>query len=256
MLVGGRPHWPALRLVAEFGDPPPAAERLTGERAELNLKTGGRLTVDRRQATARYQVPRALSKEELVHPFLAPAAAVVAHWLGRLAFHAGAFVSDGGVWALVGAREAGKSSTLAWLASIDHQVVADDVLVLEDGSAFAGPRSIDLREDTADRLQAGRALGVIGARHRWRVTLPQIPPALPFRGWVFLDWGGGIDARRLSGSECLTRLVQNLTLHVSSTNPAALLELAGLPAWELRRPAEWSLMSESVERLLQLTRSP
>jgi hypothetical protein len=197
-----------------------------------------------------------LSSDELVHPFLAPAAAVVAHWLQRLSFHAGAFVSDGGVWALVGAREAGKSSTLAWLALHDHPIVADDVLVLEDGSAFAGPRSIDLREDTADRLEVGRALGVVGARHRWRVTLPQIDPELPFHGWVFLDWGDGIDARRLSGSDCLRRLIQNLTLRVSSTSPASLLELATLPAWELRRPRDWGVMTASAERLLVLTRSP
>lgn len=253
-LMHAQPDWPHLRIAVELGDPPVAAERVTEDRAEVILKTGGRLTVDRRQGLARYVVPRPLSDHELVHPFLAPAAAVMAHWLGRLSFHAGAFVAGGGAWGIVGDREAGKSSTLARLALDGHEIVADDLLVLEDGSAYAAPRSIDLRRDAADRLGVGTALGVVGTRPRWRVGLPQVNDGLPLRGWIFLSWGAEPQTRRLAGSECLMRLAANVGLRRTGRDPGALLELASLPAWDFQRPRDWARMGESTERLLAVTR--
>jgi hypothetical protein len=212
------------------------------------------LTLDRGRGVACYAVPRRLSTDELVHPYLAPAAAIVSRWMRRLSFHAGAFMSGDAAWGLVGDREAGKSSTLAWLAQGGHQVVADDVLVLENGTAYAGPRSVDLREDTAERLGVGEALGVVGARHRWRVALPPIQAEIPFRGWVFLAWGERLEAERLPGSECLTRLIANLTPQLPAADSAYLLELATLPAWELRRPKDWDLLGEAADLLLEATR--
>jgi hypothetical protein len=251
MLVDARPGWPRLRLVTELDDPPAGSETVTDDRAQLMLKTGGRLTLDRTRGLAHYTVPRPLSADELVHPYLAPAAAVVAHWTHRLSFHAGAFVGAGGTWGLVGDRAAGKSSTLAWLALNGHEVVADDVLVLQDGIAYAGPRSIDLREDAAERFGVGTALGVVGTRPRWRVVLPPIDPELPFRGWIFLAWGQRLESRRVGGSECLRRLVAQLALRLPVADPAYLLELASLPAWELRRPRDWRLLCQSGESLLR-----
>lgn len=254
MLVQARPEWPQLHLVSVLEDPPLAAEVVTADRAELILKTGGRLTIDRASGIASYAIPRQLTDEELIHPFLGPAAALVAFWLGRLSFHAGAFVSDGGVWGLVGDREAGKSSALAWFARTGHDVVADDLLMLGDGIAYAGPRSIDLRGDAAEHLGVGRALGVVGTRPRWRVVLPQMSGELPFRGWIFLGWGERIDARRLSGSECLARLIKALTVRLTAPDPAALLALTSLPAWEVRRPRDWKRLGETSERLLSVAR--
>jgi len=254
MLVDAQHEWPRLRIVSELADPPVAKESVTEGHAVLRLKTGGRLSLDRRQGVACYSIPRRLTDEELVHPFLAPAAAVVCHWAGRLSFHAGAFVADGGVWAVVGDREAGKSSTLAWLALSGREVVADDVLVLDGRAAFAGPRAIDLREETANRFGIGAALGVIGGRQRWRVTLPQLAAPLPFRGWMFLSWGDRLHSRRMGATECMRRLIVNLTLRVSASNPEQLLELATLPAWEVERPRDWDRLEEGAECLLGLTR--
>jgi hypothetical protein len=254
MLVAAQPGWPDLRLESELADPPVHPESVTDDHAILRLKTGGRLTLDRRSGVARYSVPRRLTDDDLVHPFLAPAAAVVSHWARRLSFHAGAFVADGGAWAVVGDRGAGKSSTLAWLALNDHDVVADDVLVLDGRSAFAAPRAIDLREETADRFGIGAALGVVGARRRWRVTLPQLAGRLEFRGWTFLGWGDRLQARRIGGAECMRRLIESLTLRMDASNPRSLLDLATLPAWELRRPRDWDRLEEGVECLLGLTR--
>jgi hypothetical protein len=254
MLGDARPEWPHLRLVSEFANPRAVEESVTDGRAVLRLKTGGRLTLDRQGGVACYAVPRFLTDEELVHPFLAPAAAIVSHWAGRLSFHAGAFVSDGAVWAVVGDREAGKSSTLAWLALNGHEVVADDVLVLDGGTAFAGPRAIDLREETAKRFGIGAALGVLGSRRRWRVTLPQIESRMPFRGWMFLSWGDRLEPRRMGAGDCMRRLLEGLTLRRDASDPGALLELATLPAWELQRPRDWDLLEDGVECLLGLTR--
>lgn len=253
LLVAANEEWPTLRLVASVEDVEPQEERVTDDRAVLNLNTGGRLTIDREDGVAHYVVPRPLSNEELVHPFLAPAASVMAHWLHRQCFHAGAFVSDAGVWALAGEREAGKSSMLAWLALRGHEVFADDVVVIENTYVFAGPRSIDLRAETADRFGVGRALGIVGARPRWRLALPGVRGELPFRGWVFLSWGESMEAEPISGSERLVRLFGHRTLRLPPPDPAAHLALAALPAWDFRRPRDWRFIDEAGERLLELT---
>ena len=44
---------------------------------------------------------------------------------------------------VVGTREAGKSSTLAWLAVAGTEVLCDDLLVIDGQSTFKGPRTID-----------------------------------------------------------------------------------------------------------------
>jgi hypothetical protein len=253
MLVPSPSDWPSLSLAAALVDPPPRRDRLTGDHADLTLNTGGRLTVDRRRGVATFSVPRPLSPHELVHPYLAPAAAVMSYWLRRTAFHAGAFVSGGGAWALAGDREAGKSSTLAALALRGHDVVADDVVIVAARTVFAGPRSIDLREETAKRFGVGEALGVVGTRPRWRVALPPAEPEFRFRGWFFLSWADEVEVRRLSVSECLSRLIQHCTIRMTPSDPASLLDFAALPAWEVGRPRDWSALDDALDVLLDVT---
>jgi hypothetical protein len=129
---------------------------------------------------------------ELVHPHLAPGAAVLARWLGRETLHAGAVLAGGGAWAMLGDRESGKSSTLDWLAAHGHPVLADDLLVLDGSDVLAGPRCIDLRADAAQRLGAGEPLGVVGTRERWRLRLGPLASSAPLRGWGILDWGDDV----------------------------------------------------------------
>lgn len=250
VLGAARPHWPAIRLESVRRDPPLEPERVTADRAEIVLKTGGRLVIDREAGVARYVVPRPLTQEELVHPYLAPTAAVVSHWSGRLAFHAGAFSAGGGVWGVVGDREAGKSSLLAWLAVNGHPIVTDDVLVIDDGRAHIGPRAIDLREQTADRLGIGASLGMVGARPRWRVSLPSLEGPLPFLGWIFLAWGERVGIERLTPGEALPRLLAALTFRLDVSDPPALVGLATLPAWQLRRPRDWAMLDATTDVLL------
>jgi hypothetical protein len=251
MLGDARPEWPRLRLVSEFANPRAVEESVTDGRAVLRLKTGGRLTLDRQGGVACYAVPRFLTDEELVHPFLAPAAAIVSHWAGRLSFHAGAFVSDGAVWAVVGDREAGKSSTLAWLALRGHPVVCDDMLILDGTAAFAGPRSIDLRPEAARQLGVGEPMGVVGTRERWRLRVGPVDSGMPMRGWIFLAWGPRLEIERLPGSRRIALLAAQRGVRLPPLDAASLLELAALPAWELRRPQAWDSVSDAAERLLE-----
>jgi hypothetical protein len=255
LLVPAQPDWPEFELVRRTGDSERTEEYLDDERAELRLRTGGEILIDRRAGTVTFVTPRELDLHEAIHPYLAPAAAAIARWLGRESFHAGAFVADGATWAVIGQRGSGKSSTLGRLALQGVPVVCDDMLVLEDLRPFAGPRSVDLRADGAEALGAGEALGVVGARERWRLELERLDEIPPLSGWIHLEWGEPVGLQPLSGAEKLRRLTPERGLRVPLRDPAALLALAGLPAWTFRRPQSWDSLSGAVENLLDGLRS-
>ena len=117
---------------------------------------------------------------------------------------------------------------------------------------FAGPRSVDLRRETAERLGAGEELGVIGARERWRVGLPPIEPEVPLAGWVFLEWGDEVAVTPVEPGERLARLLHHRGVRLPPASHEALLGLAALPAWEVRRPPDWDSLADSGERLLDV----
>ena len=131
--------WPALEVAVEVGELDAEAERLDDDNALLQLRTGGWIDLHREPGRARYVVPTALSTDELVHPFLAPAAALFAHWHGREGLHGGALALGGTAWGVIGDRFGGKSSLLAALAVSGTDVVCDDVLVLDGRVAYPGP---------------------------------------------------------------------------------------------------------------------
>ena len=202
--------------------------------------------------SVRFEVPHALRPDELVHPYLAPAAGVIGRWLGRESVHAGALAIGDRALGVVGTREAGKSSTLAWLALAGTEVLCDDLLVIDGRSTFTGPRSIDLREDAAERLGAGEAIGVTGARERWRLRLAPTADRHVLAGFVFLTWGDGVTLRSLGAGERLQRLAPHRGIRLEPTRVDALLDLATLPAWEISRPRSWASLPEVGRRLLEL----
>jgi hypothetical protein len=244
-------EWPLLTLRSQVGDGALEADRVSDRRAELRLHTGGSVVVDRDAGTVDYTTPRALGPEELVHPFLAPAAAIMAYWAGRPAVHAGAFVLDGRAWGVLGDREAGKSSLLAWLASAGHPIVTDDVLVVEGGRALPGPRSVDLREDAAKRLGVGRRLGTVGARDRWRLDVEAVDGAPELAGLVVLGWGDELRIEEVDGRERVALLQEHAAVRLPSKAPDAFLELVGLPARRFVRSRSWERMPDDVARLLE-----
>jgi hypothetical protein len=250
-LVRAPAHWPALELrVRVTPAPPREPEHINGSSAHLVLRAGGSVIVDRVADRATFTLGAPPTPSALVHPHLASVAAVCAHWRGRDGFHAGAFVLDGGVWALLGDKGAGKSSTLAALADLGVPIVCDDVLILDGRTAFAGPRSIDLRGDAAGRLGVGRPLGRVGQRERWRVPLPPIEPELPFRGWVTVGWAPETKIVAIRGSDRLRELLRHRALRVPPPAMSSMVELARQPFVEFTRPREWRSLKDALDRLL------
>jgi hypothetical protein len=253
LLVPAAPDWPSFELSNRVEPGPYSAVEHAGDRrAELRLRTGGRIFIDRSPGRAEFVTPRPLAAEELVHPYLAPVAAVVAHWNDRESVHAGAFAVDGRVWGVVGERESGKSSTLARLALDGGTIVSDDLLILQGTKVFAGPRAIDLREEPATRLGVGKSIGVAGARERWRLRLEPLPQELELAGWIHLAWGGRVEAVPVEGRERIERLLSQRGARLPSLSPEVLLDLASLPSWEVRRPQAWQTLGKTADCLRDL----
>ena len=205
-LVTAEPGWPTLEIQRLTGASTIRRSMVGADRAEIVLVAGDQLILERAPLRATFTTRTPLSDDALIHPYLAPAAAIAGYWLGREAFHAGAFVIDHGVWAVLGDKGSGKSSLLAWLAQQGHGIFADDALVLEGAMAFAGPRSIDLRAEPATRLAAGEPIGVVGDRERWRLELGQVAGRCRLRGWVFLGWGESVELTPVSAGVSLQQL--------------------------------------------------
>ena len=152
---------------------------------------------------------------------------------------AGGVVAGGGVWAVLGHKTAGKSTMLAWLALSGLGVVSDDVLVIDDGTVLAGPRSIDLR----GRPPSGSARG---AARPCRRPLALAPAARPGRGGAPAARAGsrssGATRSRsstLRGAERLAALLPHRGVRLAPTEPSALLRLSALPHLRLIRPRRW-----------------
>lgn len=239
--------WPMVR-VRQVQTPEPLAPPITSDdEMGVRLASGGFIQMRRRAEEAIYVVPVELGSEELVHPYLAPTAWAFSVWFGREAYHAGAFALDGGAFAVVGEREGGKSTTLAWLAAEGRQVLSDDLLVLQGRSVLPGPRCIDLREASAGRLGVGNPLPSVRSGGRWRLRLAPADP-LPLRGWIFLVWGDTIEVRPLRPSERL-----DLILRLGRpADPTAPLTLAEVPAWAFIRPKTWQSLARCLDRLFDV----
>ena len=228
----------------------PTLEQVTADIARVWLPGGAWATVDRERAIAELAIPDEITDAALVHPYLAPVALVMARWLGREGFHGGGIVTGGGVWGVLGDKTAGKSTTLAWLAREGVGVVSDDVLVIEGGTALAGPRSVDLREEAADRLRIGDPMGRVGQRERWRFTLPPVAPELPLHGWITLEWGEDIAVEPIRGAERLPALLPHRGVRLSPLDPSVLVRFSALPHLRFIRPRDWDALPEAADRLL------
>ena len=213
----------------------------------LDLPGDRQVLIRRSRGTATFTGPP-LSPDELVHPFLGVAASVFSRWARREVYHAGAFISGGLAWAVVGGREAGKSSLLAALAARQLPVLADDLVITDGQDAFCGPRTIDLRQPipgSSEPLTPARDAS------RWRVTLPPMSGAVPLGGWIYLGWSAEVSMRAVPVSVLLARLAAGRIWPALPSDPATLLALAARPAWDLGRPADWARMDETVDLILQ-----
>lgn len=250
MLVEAPATWPPLSILATVTDDPAPPHEFTADLARLSLRTGGWLEIERATERATFMLTEPIPEAAIVHPLLGAAVAVPAFWLGRESFHAGAFELDGGAWAVIGERTMGKSTLLAALAQSGTAIVCDDILVVERTTAFAGPRSIDLREPAARVLGGAEPLGRVGDRDRWRLSVAEVAPELPLRGWITLAWGEQVSVSRVRGAERLRRITAQRAFLLDAPDLALLLELSALPVLEFTRPRSFEMLAVANDALL------
>jgi hypothetical protein len=218
-----------------------------GHRAVLDLPEGRQVLLKRGESSATFTGPP-LSHDELIHPYLGEAASVFSRWAGREVFHAGAFVSDGLAWGVVGGRGSGKSSLLAELDRRGVAILADDLVITDGFQAFRGPRVIDLRSrrpGTAERVTPARGAS------RWRLALPPARAAVPLGGWIYLSWRSEVAMPVVPLSIQLERLATWRSWPTLQSDPETLLALGALPGWDLRRPVDWEYADETVDLMLE-----
>jgi hypothetical protein len=221
---------------------------LTDELADLPLIGGGRLHLERKGNMAHYCLAPRPSDEDLLHPYVAPAAALFWQWAGREAIHAGAFEAGRGAILVLGNKEAGKSTTLGWLATEGAtNVLTDDLAIMDANMVQAGPRSIDLRftEDSPDL-----AAPVVRNGQRQRLRLPASPPALPLAGSVALEWGDRLELSPVPFTERMELIGAQRTFPALAPNALTMLELASVPMVRARRPRQLSGLGAFSRALL------
>jgi hypothetical protein len=242
--------WPLLTLRTVLGFDAGHPVGVDDDSARIRVHDG-LVEIDRRRGEALFTVRQKPTPDALVHPHLAPVAAIAARWRRQESFHAGAVILGDGAWAVMGAKGSGKSSLLAWLALSGHAVLTDDLLVIDaDGNALAGPRSIDLREGGAERLGVGKALGIIGGRERYRMVVDQVPATVPLRGFIRLAWGGAPTVTPVPPAWRPAALAAQRAVRLLPRDPDLLVHLSALPMVELRRPREWGDAADAADQLL------
>jgi len=192
------------------------------------------------------------SHSELVHPRLGRAASHLALACGADGMHAGAVAGDGGAWAVIGPKMAGKSTLLAALSHAGTPIITDDVLVFSGDMAMAGPRCIDLRPD-ATHWGLGVAVRPTDPRHR--ISLRPISAEHRLTGVIHLEWSdGGSAIERLHHREALRRLLTLRREKGYPRDPRKLMDLAALPAVRLRRPRSANGLDASTALVQDLLR--
>lgn len=195
----------------------------------------------------RVRISSAVGEDEIVHPFLARVTCLLARRRGIDAMHAGALVGEDGAWAVTGPKEAGKSSLLAQCHLAGAEVLTDDVLALDGTRCLAGPRCIDLREESARLLDAGVP---VRGMTRHRVQLPPVRAQADLAGVIHLAWGPKLELVALPPSVRLARLAGQRAQDTWPRDPSLVLDLAVRPAYELRRPLALDSLRASAALLI------
>jgi hypothetical protein len=237
LAVLGAEEWPEL-TVSFVRDPSPGPQDIVMERGP-----GGRVCLDPTGMRAVVPHPDGAPLAELVHPGLTAAAWLAARLRGEEVMHAGAYIHDDGAWIVIGDHEHGKSTLLGLLLCLGVEILADDMIVVRDGNACAGPRCLDLRPEAAARLELGSP-----AREGFknRVQLAPIRAEYPIYGFVHLAWSDRLTLERLRPAERMARLLAH-TGEPPRRRPADMLALSESPHFLLSRPRDWSTATRSAE---------
>jgi len=230
---------PSLRVeTVQAPDKENSKSRLDGDQADVRLMAGGRLRMRRGEGRARFSFAAPPAPSDLLHPYLAPAAALAHLWAGREAFHAGSFATRAGAVVVLADKGGGKSTTLAWLAA-EHAVpvLSDDLVIVEDGLALAGPRCLDLRAQPAVRCLALADSQPVRGTDRLRMTLAPGPAQAPLAGTVVLQWGSRLTMTAVRIPDRVRRLLPyRMFADRLAVAPNSILELCAVPMLILTRP--------------------
>jgi hypothetical protein len=241
----GAPH---LELViARASSPYQGDSTLNTTSARIRLIGDGLLEMHRDSAAAHFTLVLRPPDEELLHPYLAPAAAVYWQWHGHEALHAGVFCVNGAAILVLGDKEAGKSTTLSWLATEGGMtILSDDLAVLDGTTVAAGPRSIDLRPSAPTAGLSHHP--VRNGRHR--ITLPPCPPVVPLSGVACLEWSDGLSLVPVPVRDRLAILARHRTFPSLSADPVAMLDLCSLPMIRAGRPQDLAALPQFAQALV------
>ncbi len=233
-----------------------AERRLVDEnRVSLAWRRGSMLEVRRNPPLISLAFPDAPTPELLVHPLLTGPMSILARWRGDLTLHAGSFYANGLAWAVLGAKATGKSTMLAMLGKGGYPLLADDLLVLDDGVVRSGPACVDLRPDAAERVPEARFIGELNERPRFRLSMPIGPARAELAGLFLLDWSENtVSVESVSAGESLRIVYEHEYMGLlGPANPGKVLDLLKIPMWRIRRPREWSANDEAIDRILEIT---
>lgn len=224
----------------------------------FGARRGSGFCVQRRPTRIDIFTPSALPPAALVHPILTVPVSVLARWDGAVTLHAGAFEAHGGAWAVLGDREAGKSTALASMAARGCPILADDLLVLDGRRVRSGPCCVDLRPDVAHRFAGSHVVAEVGGRKRHRLRTRAGSPTAALRGFLELRWHDDPDVRieRMPTAELLRLLyAQEYIALLGPADPVKILDLLAVPAWRVTRRRDWSTTDALSKTLLALAES-
>jgi hypothetical protein len=97
----------------------------------------------------------------------------------------------------------------------------------------------------------------VGGRPRWRLATSSGHFRAPLRGFFVLDWheDPGITVEPLTTQERLQWIYRQEYIRlVGFADATKMVPLVALPAWRLRRPRDWEVTEEAVERVVETTR--
>lgn len=214
---------------------------------------GGEVHVDVSARTVTvFGVPEP-SPSALMHPWLSFIGTVVAQRAGMISFHAGGAVRNGATWGILGAKHAGKTSTLAWLSQHGCAVTSDDLMVLDGAVSLAGPGCLDLRAGAAEQLTMGERETLLPGRDRWRVWLPTPPAESPLAGFVWPEWSDDerSTVEELPPSMRMPILAASRAFLAETGHERRILELAALPMLRWRRPRDFGRLEDAGHALLR-----
>lgn len=250
-------HWPTVLLesAALTGSLP--LFHLDEARACLpSRQEGSYLELDRNSMTATFGGERPGDAHVLAHPGLAGVGAIMAWWLGRIALHGGAVVAAGGAWGVLGGKMQGKSTLLAALTRAGYPLLADDLLIFDDGHVFAGPRTLSLRLDAADHLGGDLVVVHVGAEERAHMPVGVVPGHVKLQGLILLQEAPWEGLELVPTTSRLAMLGAQFAVRRTPLAPTAFLDLAAVPFWTLTRPRHWPALAQSVAAIATLIGPP